>query len=209
MQIKESFLDKSKYSLKCPYEMNPIGIVIHNTANDAPAKNEASYAKTNSNSTGFHIVVDDIEAIQIIPFNRNAFANGDGRTGTGNRKYISLEICYSKSGGTKFTKAEQNSAKVVAQLLKKYGWTINNVKAHRDFSGKNCPHRTNMTTFKQMVEKELKALNTTSSNTNTTNEEIYYRVVVGSFKSKDEATKLQAKAIQAGFTGAFLTTFKK
>ena len=83
------------------------------------------------------------------------------------------------------------------------------MKAHRDFSGKNCPHRTNMTTFKQMVEKELKALNTTSSTTNTNNEEIYYRVVVGSFKSKDEATKLQAKAIQAGFTGTFLTTFKK
>ena len=38
MQIKQSLLDSSKYSLKCPYEMKPIGIVIHNTANDAPAK---------------------------------------------------------------------------------------------------------------------------------------------------------------------------
>ena len=27
-------------------------------------------------------------------------------------------------------------------MLKQYGWTINNVKKHQDFSGKYCPHRT-------------------------------------------------------------------
>lgn len=153
--IKQDLINSSKYSLKCPYEMKPIGVVIHNTYNDAPAKNEIAYMKRNEASTGYHIAVDDKEAIQVIPFTRNAFANGDGRNGEGNRKYISIEICYSKSGGSRFTNAEKLAAKVAAELLKKYGWGIDRVKAHRDFAKKDCPHRTNMTEFKKLVQKEL------------------------------------------------------
>lgn len=160
--IKQDLISSSKYSLKCPYEMKPIGIAIHNTYNDAPAKNEIAYMKKNESSTGYHIAVDDKEAIQVIPFNRNAFANGDGKNGEGNRKYISIEICYSKSGGTRFANAEKLASKVVAELLKKYGWGIDRVKAHRDFAKKDCPHRTNMTEFKKLVEKELGNSNTIS-----------------------------------------------
>lgn len=202
MEIKQSFLDKSKYSLKCPYEMKPKGIVIHNTANSASAKNEVSYMKGNSSSTGFHIAVDNVEAIQVIPFTRNAFANGDGRNGEGNRNYISVEICYSKSGGDKFIKAEQNASKVVAKLLKQYGWTTKNVKAHRDFANKDCPHRTNMDSFRKLVQSELDALDSNKK-------EVYYRVVVASLKDKSQALAFQAKAKQAGFTDAFLVAFEK
>ena len=88
--------------------MTPIGICIHNTANDASAANEISYMISNNNEVSFHIAVDDKEAIQGIPFNRNAWHAGDGGSGTGNRKYIAIEICYSKSGGTRFTNAEKN-----------------------------------------------------------------------------------------------------
>lgn len=58
--------------------------------------------KINDSSTSYHIAVDDKEAIQAIPFNRNAFHAGDGGNGTGNRKYIAVEICYSKSGGERY-----------------------------------------------------------------------------------------------------------
>ncbi len=171
VNIKQNLVAQGKYKLKCPYEMKPIGIAIHNTYNDASAKNEISYMINNDKSTSFHIAVDDIEAIQGLPLDRNSWANGDGASGTGNRKYISIEICYSKSGGERFIKAEQNAAKVVAQLLKKYNLNIENIKAHRDFSGKNCPHRTNINEFKEMVKKELGATNNTSntSNLSTTN----------------------------------------
>ena len=37
--------------------------------------------------------------------------------------------------------AEANTIEYTAQLLKEYGWTIDRVKWHRDWSGKNCPHR--------------------------------------------------------------------
>ena len=116
--IKQDLIAATKYKIKCPYEMKPIGVVIHNTFNDAAAKNEVAYMKSNDNQVSFHIAVDDIEAIQGIPFNRNTWNAGDGGSGNGNRKYISVEICYSKSGGEKFAKAEKLASKVVAEICK-------------------------------------------------------------------------------------------
>lgn len=153
--IKQSLVSSSKYNIKCPYSMKPVGIAIHNTYNDASAKNEVSYMKSNNNQVSFHIAVDDKEAIQGLPFDRNSWSCGDGANGQGNRKHISIEICYSKSGGARFTNAEKLAAKVVAELLKKYNWGIDKIKAHRDFANKNCPHRTNMTEFKKLVQAEL------------------------------------------------------
>lgn len=158
MQIKQQLMSTDKYSKKAPYSMSPEFIIIHNTANDASAKNEIAYMVKNDNSTSYHIAVDDVEAIQAIPFNRNSWNAGDGSNGRGNRKGIAIEICYSKSGGPKFDKAEINAAKVTAQILKQYNWSIDRVMRHKDFSGKNCPHRTmanGWQRFLNMVQVEL------------------------------------------------------
>lgn len=155
--LEQRIIPENKYGVKCPYSMTPEFIVIHNTANDASADNEASYMATNNNEVSFHIVVDDIKALQLIPFNRNSWHAGDGN-GDGNRKGIGLEICYSKSGGERFIKAEQRAAKEIAALLKVYGWGIDKVKKHQDFSGKYCPHRTldmGWQRFLNMVQTEL------------------------------------------------------
>ena len=141
MEIRQMLVDESKYSLKCPYEMTPKFLIVHNTANDASANNEISYMRTNNSSTSFHIAVDDVEAVQGIPFNRNSFNAGDGRNGNGNRNGIAIEICYSKSGGDKWEKAKTNAVELIVQLLNQYGWGIEQVKKHQDFSGKYCPHR--------------------------------------------------------------------
>lgn len=140
--IVSMYIPSSKYSKKCPYSMSPQYITVHNTANDASARNEASYMRNNSSSTSFHAVVDDKEVVLCAPFNRNCFHAGDGRSGSGNRKSIGIEICYSLSGGSKFNAAEQNAAVYIASLLKSYGWGIDRVKRHKDWSGKDCPHRT-------------------------------------------------------------------
>ncbi len=150
----QRLISSNKYGIKCPYSMEPIGICIHNTANDASAANEISYMQRNNNEVSFHIAIDDKEAIQGIPFNRNAWAAGDGN-GQGNRRHIHVEICYSKSGGEKFEAAEKRAAQEVAILLRQYGWDIDRIKDHRCFSGKNCPHRTDMNKFKSMVQMEL------------------------------------------------------
>ena len=43
MEIVKMLVPESKYSIKCPYEMKPEFIIIHNTANDASAISEISY----------------------------------------------------------------------------------------------------------------------------------------------------------------------
>lgn len=139
--LKQKFIDESKYSIKCPYEMDAEFIVVHNTANDAMAINEVNYMANNGEKVSFHIAVDDKEAIQAIPFNRNAFHAGDGLTGDGNRKGIAIEICYSRSGGERFEKAKANAIEVITDILIKRNWDISHVKKHFDFSGKYCPHR--------------------------------------------------------------------
>ena len=142
MDIIKDYLPESKFGLKCPYDMVPEFVVIHNTANDASAKAEISYMKNNAAATSFHFAVDDLEVRQAVSLDRNVWHAGDGECGTGNRKGIAIEICYSRSGGEKFLKAEENAAKLVATFLTKYGWGIDKVKKHWDFSGKYCPHRT-------------------------------------------------------------------
>lgn len=139
--IKENLVPKDKYAIKCPYTRTPTRVVIHNTANDAPAANEISYMRYNDLEISFHYAVDDVNIVQGIPESRNAWASGDGH-GKGNMEGIHIEICYSKSGGEKFDKAEQNAAEFTASLLKKYGWGIDKVTKHRDYDGKYCPHRT-------------------------------------------------------------------
>lgn len=139
--IRENLVPKDKYAIKCPYTRTPTRVVIHNTANDAPAANEISYMRYNDLEISFHYAVDDVNIVQGIPENRNAWASGD-RHGKGNMEGIHIEICYSKSGGEKFDKAEQNAAEFTASLLKKYGWGIDKVTKHRDYDGKYCPHRT-------------------------------------------------------------------
>ncbi|MFD1203754.1 N-acetylmuramoyl-L-alanine amidase family protein, partial [Sporosarcina contaminans] len=138
--IINNYIDRSLYPLKSPYEMKPEYITIHNTYNDATALNEIAYMHRNKTATSYHVAIDDKHAVQAIPFNRNAWHAGDGQ-GPGNRKSIGIEICYSKSGGPKYAAAEANAIEYIAHVLKQYGWGIDRVKWHRDWSGKKCPHR--------------------------------------------------------------------
>lgn len=158
-KYKEILMPQSKYSVKCPYAMTPQFIVVHNTANDASAESEVKYMENNNNATSFHYAVDDTTVVKAIPENRNAFHAGDGVNGNGNRYGLSVEICYSKSGGDKFNEAEENAAEFISDLLKFYGWDISHVKKHQDFSGKYCPHRTldlGWDRFLNMIKKYMK-----------------------------------------------------
>ena len=140
VKIVQDLVSESKYNTQCPYHMTPEYITIHNTANDASAFNEIAYMKRN-NYNSYHFAVDDVEARQGLPLDRNNFSCGDGANGTGNRKSIAIEICYSKSGGARYVQAEENCVQLVAYLLKKYGLGVDRVKKHQDWSGKYCPHR--------------------------------------------------------------------
>jgi len=62
MNIIKNIVPKDKYNIKCPYSMTPSRIVVHNTANDATARNEIAYMISNNQEVSFHYAVDDKEA---------------------------------------------------------------------------------------------------------------------------------------------------
>lgn len=152
--FRQMLVDSSKYSLKCPYAMTPKKITIHATDNQATANNEISYMRNNNSSTSFHVAIDEKEAVQGLPFNRNGWHAGDGRNGYGNRNTIGVEMCRSYDRNRKTTKLNEplksqwektfnNTIKFVAQLCVDLGIVANksNIKKHQDWSGKYCPRK--------------------------------------------------------------------
>jgi N-acetylmuramoyl-L-alanine amidase len=112
----------------------------------------------NTRDASWHIAIDDEMAVEAIPLNEVAYHAGDY---TGNRTSIGIEIC--ESGDRE--KTLNNSAIVVAKLLKKYGWGTDKLKRHYDWSGKNCPRILNITldwsgwtAFKLLVDEKLKEM---------------------------------------------------
>lgn len=177
IKILQKIVSSSKYSIKCPNLVDMHGITVHNTANDASALNEINYMINNNYETSFHFAVDDVQAVQGLPLNRNGWHASDGK-GPGNMSTIAIEICYSKSGGSKFDKAEENAAELIAQLLKERGWGIDRVKRHYDYAPdkKYCPHRTMDKGWDRFLNMIQKKLNGSSNKTNSINNDIIYQI---------------------------------
>ena len=194
MEIIKNIVPTEKYNIKCPYSMNPNRIVVHNTANDATARNEISYMISNDKEVSFHYAVDDKEVVQGIPENRNAWHSGDGENGKGNREGIAIEICYSKIGGDRFTQAEKNAVELIVDILKRYGWGVDKVTKHQDYSGKYCPHRTldaGWDRFIKMIEAKMNSK--------------LHRVQIGAFANRENAEKLVNELKAKGYS-AFIKT---
>ncbi|WJQ86083.1 N-acetylmuramoyl-L-alanine amidase [Streptococcus parasuis] len=163
LKMVQMLVPVAKYDIKCPYAMVPEFLTIHNTGNDASALAEISYMIGNGDEVSYHWATDDVQAIQGIEHNRNGWHSGDGGNGTGNRKSIGIEICHSLTpGNPKYAKSEDNGAKLAAIILHQYGWGIDRIRKHQDWSGKYCPHRIldnrNWEGFKGKVQKYLDEL---------------------------------------------------
>ncbi|MGL4731301.1 MAG: peptidoglycan recognition protein family protein [Clostridium sp.] len=186
MNIRKNLVDSSRYSLKCPYSMKVEYVTYHNTDNNASADAEVRNVKRldNNAKVSFHVAVDEKEAVQVIPFDRNAFAAGDGKDGTGNRKSIHVEICKNELGANNstFKKCEDNAVEVCAQLLKENGLSIDKLKPHKYWSGKNCPSTTNHKDFEKRVKDKLVKLNKTE-----------FGIKVYDFNTKESALEFSNK----------------
>lgn len=217
MEIVKMLVPESKYPIKCPYEMKPEFIIIHNTANDASAMSEISYMMNNNQKVSFHEAIDDYRVVQGIEHNRNAWHAGDGH-GFGNMKTIGIEICYSESGGERFEKAERNAAERIAYLMKQYGWNLDNITdtrhtigTHQNRSGKYCPHRTldmGLERFYNMIREEYKELTgetaqgnpniDVDNNTNNTGRNIGDTVTINGVYTSSSSTKKLTPAVKTG-----------
>lgn len=167
MLVTKVIMPQNKIAIKCPYRMVPKGATLHNSANDASAMSEISYMMNNNKEVSFHYAIDDYRVVQGIEDYLNSWSCGDGH-GFGNMKTLNIEICYSKSGGERFEKAERNAAEFLAMKMVQYGWGLDKINdarytigTHQDRSGKYCPHRTldmGLERFYDMVREEYRRL---------------------------------------------------
>lgn len=134
-------------------------LTIHNTANTtSTAANERNWLVNtmNPNTASWHIAIDEKQAVEAIPLDEVAWHAGDGGNGPGNRTSIGIEVC--ESGNQEIV--WRNAVSLVAKMLHERGWSTSKVKAHRDWSGKNCPRLIlpRWSEFIADIEKELKRL---------------------------------------------------
>lgn len=144
--IVNMWTPSSMFNVKAPYAMTPKYLTIHNTGNTATARNEGSYMNSNWNQTSYHVAIDDKQAVQLIPFNRNAWHAGDGQ-GQGNRASIGIEICFSMDNGysgsmsERYLQAQENTTLYAANVLLQFKWGVDRLKQHWHWSRKDCPHK--------------------------------------------------------------------
>lgn len=137
MEVKKQHLQR-EHKKRIGKSLDFQYITVHNTANpDSSARDERAWLdnKNNTSTTGWHIVVDEFEAIEAIPLSEIAYHAGDGKNGPGNNKSIGIEIC--ESGN--YAKAEQNAIELIASILIERNWGTDRVKPHKHWSGKQCP----------------------------------------------------------------------
>lgn len=203
VQFIEKWIEPAQYAKKSPYAMKAETITVHNTANDASALREIAYMTTNDRYVSFHTAIDDMSIVQAIPYTRNAFHAGDGANGEGNRLSISIEICYSKSGGARYKQAEENAVQYIAVLLAERNWGIDRLRQHYHWSKKNCPHRIRdekrWASFVARIEAALR--------TQRFHQHMHYSVVEGAnafrvqsgkYTTKEAAEQAAGKALASG-----------
>ncbi|MGE7751734.1 peptidoglycan recognition protein family protein [Lysinibacillus fusiformis] len=110
-------------------------VCIHetdNTKKGSGADNHAQLqAKGNSRQASWHWSVDDREAIQSFTHDYQCWAAGSTQ---GNNEAIHIEMCVNSDGD--YVRTVQNTAALVAKILKDESLTINDVVQHNFYSGK-------------------------------------------------------------------------
>ena len=121
-------------------KINPTSITLHQTGNvNASAKANHNYMK-NINKSGertasWHFTIGHDEIYQAQSTNYKCYHAGNG---TGNNTSIGVEICM-YSDPNKQKQAYLNAIELVKILLKYYGWSVDKVKRHYDWTKKHCP----------------------------------------------------------------------
>ncbi|MCX2728571.1 N-acetylmuramoyl-L-alanine amidase (plasmid) [Thermomicrobium sp. 4228-Ro] len=126
------------------YPLRPAWVTVHETANEDPgagaeAHRRFVHAGGGPEGVSFHFVVDDREAVQLLPTTENGWHAGDGVNGTGNRASIGIELCVNRDGD--WSRTQEHGARLVAALCRAFGLGPERVVPHQYWSGKTCPRR--------------------------------------------------------------------
>lgn len=118
-------------------KMQPLYLTVHSTGNpNSRAGGERRWLTNaeNDRTASYHVVVDETQAIECIPFNEVAWHAGDGN-GDGNKKSISMEIC--ESGDR--AKVLRNAIVLAARILRDADMAADRLRQHHDWAAKMCP----------------------------------------------------------------------
>lgn len=125
-----------KISLPTARMTNVIGVTIHNTGTISTASGttmaeQYTRATVNGNmgTVRVHYYVDSECAWQNLPHTLSSWHAADG-SGNGNMRTISIECIMSGNNTAADKKAEDNAARLAAELLKTYGLDINHLYTH-------------------------------------------------------------------------------
>ena len=142
-----SAFDRSYITTNNSYPGNdPKYIVIHNTGNYKKGANAQAHASSLRNGyisdMSWHIVTDDSQFFQCLPWDRGAWhvgVNYGGRLfGTvNNRNSICIEMCVNE--GYDYEKAFQNTVTACKLVMAELGIPADRVYRHYDVCAKNCP----------------------------------------------------------------------
>lgn len=122
------------------------GVIIHWTANTGKGSDADAhfrYFDKGSVYASAHYFVDDHKILRIIPENEMAYHVGANSYKTSkygsypNNSLIGVEICVNQDGN--FKEAYKRGVWLVADILKRYKLTINQLDRHYDITGKACP----------------------------------------------------------------------
>ena len=143
-------------------ENDPKYIVIHNTGNYKPGATAQAHASSLRNGyiddMSWHIVTDDKDIYQCLPWSRGAWhvgVNYGGRLfGTvNNHNSIGIEMCV--NAGYDYEKAFQNTVKACKMVMQELGIPADRVYRHYDICAKQCPAeimaRSDWSRFKQLI----------------------------------------------------------
>lgn len=167
-------------------------VTVHNTGNaskGAGARNHYQYLHNVENSgsryVGYHFVVDDRHIIQCLPIDEVTYHCG----GKGNYNSISIEIC--ENVDMDYAKAEENAVALIKELLRLFN--ISEIKSHKDWSGKNCPHK--ILPYWDDFVGRCKGVD---------NVKKLYCVQVGAFAIKENALRLQDELKEKGYISTII-----
>lgn len=139
---------------------NDLWITVHETGNPNPGATAAMHRTFVNDGGGpegvsFHLAVDDLEAIQILPFNEIGYHAGDGCNDPdrdiGCFRSVAIETAVNAPlGSAGWAKALRNLAALIALLVTEPGrfeggagkrFSFERIAPHRQWSGKDCPQR--------------------------------------------------------------------
>ncbi|MEK4343281.1 N-acetylmuramoyl-L-alanine amidase [Brevibacillus sp. FSL L8-0710] len=130
-------------------KITPRGLVIHWTANEGKGANAVAnrnYFNKPTTEASAHYCVDDKQIVRCLPENEMGYHVGAKSykpdalkrlSSYPNNCTIGIEMCVNSDGD--FRETYRSTVELAADILKRYGWTTDNLWRHFDITGKNCP----------------------------------------------------------------------